>query len=103
MTESNGTRYVCANLAKVFKVDAADMRMMLLELVDQGIVELVSQARNKLYFIRTEAEKEKISAMTPALLAVKPYKQTGAAWDTVRERVADFRSGPSLYATLGST
>lgn len=99
MRENIGTRYICAGLARVSHVDTDDMRETLIALVDQGRIEMVAQARNKLYFVRTEAEIAAIAKQSAPKLRGE-YRQSGAAWSEVARRLAEFRAGPSVYAEL---
>ncbi|PUA19599.1 hypothetical protein [Glaciimonas sp. PCH181] len=97
MRESNGVRYTCSDIAATFRVPSADMRMMLMELAQSDAIEMAVVGRNKVYFIRTAAEKSALSNMVQTQYTTKVYAQHGAAWDAVRARIADSRAIQSLH------
>lgn len=102
--QNKGIRYQCNKLAKVFQCDSDDMRDTLDALVEKNWVQTASSGRAKLFFIRTESEKFAIDEMDKSQMSApaKPYQQVGRAWDTVRERLADFRAGPSLHSDIAN-
>jgi hypothetical protein len=97
--DNKGIRYKCCGLARIFKCEPDDMRDTLNALVAKNWVKTASSGRAKLFFIRTEQEKNKIGEMFHVPVAAKPYRQAGHAWDTIRERLADFRRIPSIKIT----
>jgi len=68
---------------------------MINELVVMGRLRKDDSSRTTLFYAPTEQDiraEEYVQYVAPA----KPYKQVGAAWDRVAERIADFRALPSL-------
>lgn len=99
MTESNGRRYPNNRLAQNFDVENDEMREMLAKLVEQKRVEETVVGRQRVFFIRTEAEREAIMSMNAAPKAMKPYNPSGPEWDRVNERLAEFREIKSVQIT----
>jgi hypothetical protein len=93
--ENIGRRFICVAMAKTFKTTSEEMRTMLLKLVSDNFIEMVSTGRNKLFLIRSEAERRALA--NHELPEIKrEYRQDGPAWDTVRARLIEFREAKSL-------
>ncbi len=95
-----GEKFAYRKLSRIFHCGSEDMRGTLAQLASAGTILVQGVGPYQYYFV---AEREKVASEHPMRIAAKPYQQSGRAWDTVRERIADFRAGPSLYATLGTT
>lgn len=90
MKLGNGTRYPPYKLANAFHCSTDEMREVLRQLVVADRVEEVVIGRQRIFFIRTDAERATIAAMNAPPKAMRPYQPTGPEWDRVTERLAEF-------------
>lgn len=97
--DNKGIRYQCNKLARVFHCEPDDMRDTLDALVAKNWIETASSGRARLYFVRAAEEIAAIAKQEAPKLRGE-YRQSGAAWSEVARRLAEFRSGPSVYAEL---
>lgn len=98
LKEKAGTKYVCYKLAHTFDTQSESMRHTLQVLLDRSAIETCVFNRTRHYFVYSQSELAALrKAATPTWRS--EYKPHTAAWNTVYEKLADFRKEPSLFGS----